>query len=39
MVIPALIGSGNRELKVNAMLDPCSTSSYISEEPAGQEPA
>jgi hypothetical protein len=32
MVIPALIGSGNRELKVNAMLDPCSTSSYISEE-------
>ncbi len=36
MVIPALIGSGNRELNVNAMLDPCSTSSYISEEAAAE---
>ena len=34
MVIPALVSNGNRELKVNVMLDPCSTSSYVSEEAA-----
>ena len=34
MVIPALVNNGKRELKVNVMLDPCSTSSYVSEEVA-----
>ena len=34
MVIPALIGNGRREIKVNVMLDPCSTSSYVSEDAA-----
>ena len=32
MISPALISNGNKELSVNVMLDPCSTSSYISEE-------
>ena len=32
MILPALISNGNKELRVNVMLDPCSTSSYISEE-------
>ena len=32
MILPALISNGKKELKVNVMLDPCSTSSYISEE-------
>ena len=27
-----MISSRNKELKVNVMLDPCSTSSYISED-------
>lgn len=30
MILPALISNGNKELRVNVMLDPCSTSSYIS---------
>jgi hypothetical protein len=34
MVIPALVSNGNRELKVNVMIDPCSISSYVSEEAA-----
>jgi len=34
MILPALISNGNKELRVNVMLDPCSTSSYISEEAA-----
>ena len=34
MILPALISNGKRELKVNLMLDPCSTSSYISENAA-----
>ena len=34
MILPALISNGSKELRVNAMLDPCSTSSYISEEAA-----
>lgn len=34
MILPALISNGNKELRVNAMLDPCSTSSYTSEEAA-----
>ena len=34
MILPALISSGNKELRVNVMLDPCSTSSYISEDAA-----
>ena len=34
MILPALISNGKKELEVNVMLDPCSTSSYISEEPA-----
>ena len=34
MILPALISNGKKELKVNVMLDPCSTSSYISEEAA-----
>jgi hypothetical protein len=34
MVIPALVSNGNRELKINVMLDPCSTSSRVSEEAA-----
>jgi hypothetical protein len=34
MVIPALVSNGNRELKVNVMLDPCPISSYLSEEAA-----
>ena len=32
IILPALISNGNKELRVNVMLDPCSTSSYISEE-------
>ena len=34
MVLPALIGSGQKSLKVNIMLDPCSTGSYVSEAAA-----
>jgi hypothetical protein len=36
MVLPALISNGQKQLKVNVMLDPCSTSSYISEHAAGE---
>ena len=36
MILPALISNGDKELTVNVMLDPCSTSSYISED-AGEE--
>ena len=32
MILPALISNGNKELRVNVLLDPCSTSSYISHE-------
>jgi len=34
MILPALISNSKKELKVNVMLDPCSTSSYISEKAA-----
>ena len=34
MILPALISNGNKELRVNVMLDPCSTSSYVSEDAA-----
>ena len=34
MILPALISNGNKGLRVNVMLDPCSASSYISEEAA-----
>ena len=36
MVLPALINNGHKSLKVNVMLDPCSTGSYISESAAGE---
>ena len=32
MVMPALVSNGKKELKINAMLDPCSTSSYVTEK-------
>ena len=32
MILPAMINNGNKELRVNVMLDPCSTSSYVSED-------
>ena len=31
MVLPALISNGPKSLKVNVMLDPCSTGSYVAE--------
>lgn len=34
MILSALISNGKKELKDNVMLDPCSTSSYISEAAA-----
>ena len=34
MILPALISNGNKELRVNVKLDPCSTSSYVSEDAA-----
>ena len=34
MVLPAVIKNGKRELKVNVMLDPCSTGSYVTEAAA-----
>lgn len=34
MILPAMISNGNKELRVNVMLDPCSTSSYISKDAA-----
>ena len=36
MVLPALINNGHKSLKVNVMLDPCSTGWYISESAAGE---
>ena len=36
MVLPALINNGHKSLKVNVMLDPCSTGSYISKSAAGE---
>ena len=32
MILPAMINNGNKELRVNVMLDPCSASSYVSED-------
>ena len=34
MVLPALIVNGSKKLRVNVMLDPCSTGSYITENAA-----
>ena len=34
MILPALISNGDKQLTVNVMLDPCSTSSYISDDAA-----
>ena len=34
MILLAMISNGNKELRVNVMLDPCSTSSYISDDDA-----
>ena len=34
MILPAIINNGRRALKVNVMLDPCTTSSYVSETAA-----
>ncbi len=36
MVLPALISNGKKDLKVKVMLDPCSTSSYITEAAASE---
>ena len=36
MVLPALISNGKKNLKVNVMLDNCSTSSYITEAAANE---
>ena len=34
MILPAMISNGNKELRVNVILNPCSTSSYVSEDAA-----
>ena len=34
MVLPAMLRNGNKSLKVNVMLDNCSTGSYVSEAAA-----
>lgn len=34
MILPAMISNGNKELSVNVILNPCSTSSYVSEDAA-----
>lgn len=34
MILVALISNGNKEMRVNVMLHPCSTTSYIAEEAA-----
>ena len=34
MVLPAITGNGARKLKINVMLDPCSTGSYVTESAA-----
>ena len=36
MVLPAIISNGQRKLKVNVMLDSCSTSSFITEAAANE---
>jgi len=36
MVLPAVITNGNKRLKVNVMLDPCSTGSYVTEAAAAE---
>ena len=36
MVLPALITSRDKKLKVNVMLDPCSTGSYVTEQAAAE---
>ena len=36
MVIPAIISNGQSRLKINAMLDPCSTGTYVTESAAQQ---
>ena len=36
MVIPAIISNGRSRLKINAMLDPCSTGTYVTESAAQQ---
>ena len=34
IILPAIISNGNKELRVNVVLDPCSTSFYISQDAA-----
>ena len=34
MVLPATVENGNKKLRVNVMLDPCSTGSYVTESVA-----
>ena len=34
MILPALLCNGKKKLKVNAMVDPCSTGSYVTENAA-----
>ena len=34
MVMPALVSNGKKELKINVMLNPCSTNSYVTEKAA-----
>ena len=36
MVLPAIIVNGRRRLRVNVMLDPCSTGSYVTDAAAGE---
>lgn len=36
MILPAIISNGNRTMRVNVMLDTCSTSSYVTEEAAAE---
>lgn len=36
MVLPAVITNGSKRLKVNVMLDPCSTGSYVTEAAAAE---
>lgn len=36
MILQALISNGNNELRINATPDPCSTSSFVSSEEAGE---
>lgn len=36
MILAAVISNGNRTIRVNVMLDTCSTSSYVSEEAAAE---